>query len=281
MDQTATTIPSSNDSAAIPQPPETVHAAGQQTVEEILQAAFTAEAQPAPQSPEMVATPDPGAETQPVAMDLAALAEKLGVEPDSLYDVTLPMPDGAEPVTLGQLKDAFREGQALEVKQTELTKARAEWQADQIRQQREIDQLLAAMDPAAIKPEAAQAIQRVNAERLSREREAILRAVPEWSDPAAVKADILGITAHLQPYGITAADLDAVTDHRLLRYFRDQAKQAAKLQTQPGKPKPKPVIAPRRAPPAQAGADVKALRSAVDAGKLRPVDAVAKILEGL
>jgi hypothetical protein len=191
------------------------------------------------------------------------------------------MPDGAEPVTLGQLKDAWRDGKAVESKQTELTKARAEWQADQIRQQREIDQLLSAIDPAAIRPEQAQAVQRVNAERLSREREALLRTVPEWSDPVAVQADVLAITAHLQPYGITAADVDAITDHRLLRYFREQARQAKAKEVQAGNAKLAAKVAPRRAPQPGAGADTKTLRAAVQSGRMSTTDAVAKILEGL
>jgi hypothetical protein len=282
MTDQQTTIPSSNDSTVQAQAPETVHARGAQTVEEILAEAFKADAAQPPQSPETVATPEPGAETQPATMDLAALAERLGVEPESLYEVQFPMPDGAEPVSLGQLKDAWREGKGLEAKQTELTRARAEWQADQIRQQREIDQLLSAIDPAAIRPEQAQAVQRVNAERLSREREALLRTVPEWSDPVAVQADVLAITAHLQPYGITAADVDAITDHRLLRYFREQARQAKAKEVQAGKAKlAQPKVAPRRAPQPGAGADTKTLRAAVQSGRMSTTDAVAKILEGL
>ena len=55
-------------------------------------------------------------------------------------------------------------------------------------------------------------------------------AIPEWSDKAAQAADTEAMVKHLAPFGITATDLGAVTDHRLLVYVRHQALQAQRLE---------------------------------------------------
>lgn len=279
MAEAHTTIPSSDDSTLTPETAAPEYRSRQDQVAAILEGAHSPPPDGSTQAPETAAETEPQAE---MPGDLAALADRLGTTPDALYGLKLPMPDGAEPVTLGELKDAWRDAATLESARAEVTKQRGEWHADQLRAQRELDTLIAAIPPDAVRPELRQAVERVNRERISRETEALLRAVPEWSDAQAVKADLSAITAHLQGYGITAADLEQVTDHRLLRYFRDQARLAAKLAT---KPAPAPARAaapsPRKAPTTDTP-NLRAgrLRQAVTTGQMRPADAVAAILKG-
>jgi hypothetical protein len=271
-------LPSSPDGTLLPAetPPE--YRSKEQQVEDILRGAFEPATDAAPPAPETGAQAEPAAETP---LDVAAIAEKLGVDPAKLYEVRIPLADGAEPVTLGQLKDAYRDAQALERERSELTEQRGHWHADQLRQQRELETILAAIKPDAVDPKLAQAVQAVNRERASREAEALFRTIPTWVDEKAREADLVQIVAHLKPYGITRQDLDAVTDHRILRVLRDKALDAAKLTATPA---PKPAqkgAAPRKAAqpsPAQAHGQLKA---AVTKGHMRPVDAVARILGGI
>lgn len=276
MQPDGTTIPAGADATLQPETARPEYRSKQDQVAALLQEAFSPAPDAAPtQAPETAAETDPGAE---MPGDLAALAERLGMAPDALYSVKLPMPDGREAVTLGQLKDAYRDAEALEQQRSEVTKQRGEWHADQLRAQRELDQLLAAIPADAVRPELRAAVEAVNRERLSRETEALLRAVPEWSSPDAVRADLTAITAHLQPYGITAQDLQALTDHRLLRYFRDQVKLAAKLTTTPAPPPVQRGQAPRKATGDSPQLQQGRLRQQVQQGRIKPADAVAAIL---
>lgn len=276
MADDSTSIAAGADATLLPETARPEYRSKQDQVRALLDEAFS-QAPPTPsQAPETAAETDPGAE---MPGDLAALAERLGMAPDALYSVKLPMPDGREAVTIGQLKDAYRDAEAIERQREAVIQQRGEWHADQLRAQRELDQLLAAIPQDAVRPELRAAVEQVNRERISRETEALLRAVPEWSDPDAVRADLAAITAFVQPYGITAQDLHAVTDHRLLRLLRDQVRLAKKLQTTPAPPPVQRGQAPRKAatgdsPALQAGR----LRQQVQTGRMRPADAVAALL---
>lgn len=270
---------SSPDGTLIPAETQPEHRSKEQQVEDILRDAFQApDAQP-PEAPETGAEPEPAAETP---LDVAGLAEKLGVDPAKLYEVRVPLPNAAEPVTLGQLKDAWQDAQAIEAQRSEVTKLRGEWHADQLRQQRELDEILTAIRPEAISPELRGAVEKVNRERLSREAEALLRTVPEWADSKTRETDLAGMAATLSTYGITRTDLDALTDHRVLRAFRRlaQLERAVEAKPVPRQP-PRAQQAPRRSPQPTPAQDFGRLKAAVTKGNIRPADAVAKILGGI
>jgi|PlaIllAssembly_1097288.scaffolds.fasta_scaffold96176_3 hypothetical protein len=61
--------------------------------------------------------------------DLASLAKAIGVDTEWLYSLQLPMPDGRDPLTLGQFKDQVtqldRDRQAIEKQRIELAQAEA------------------------------------------------------------------------------------------------------------------------------------------------------------
>lgn len=61
--------------------------------------------------------------------DLGGLAQAIGVDQEWLYSLQVPMPDGRDPVTLGQVKDEItridRERQAIEKQRMELAQAEA------------------------------------------------------------------------------------------------------------------------------------------------------------
>lgn len=65
--------------------------------------------------------------------DLAGLAQAIGVDPEWLYSLKMPMPDGRDPLTLGQFKDVItqvdRDRQQIEKQRIELAQAEARMQA--------------------------------------------------------------------------------------------------------------------------------------------------------
>lgn len=222
---------------------------------------------------------EPSTPTPAEKLDLKSVAERLGVDPAALYELEVTTGDG-ETLKLGALKDGYQAVKGLEKSREELAKERGTWQAEQIRTERELGDLLSALPRESITPELQQTVERITRERVSRETEALYRKVPEWSDANIRSADVRLMIDHLKPYGFTEGDLNAVLDHRLLAYFRDQAKLGAKL----AKAKPEPAAprvgqAPRRAneTPAQ---EFGRLKAAVTKGQMSKTDAIGRLLRG-
>ena len=59
-------------------------------------------------------------------------------------------------------------------------------------------------------------------DRLAKERELLLAAVPEWRDEAKAKADVQALVTYAKSRGFTDQELQ-VTDHRLMLLLRDAA----------------------------------------------------------
>lgn len=58
---------------------------------------------------------------------------------------------------------------------------------------------------------------------LQREREALLAAVPAWSDPDVAKREMTDLVEYASGHGFTPEELNAVTDHRVIKILRDAA----------------------------------------------------------
>jgi len=180
------------------------------------------------------------------AFGLDALAEKLGVEKSDLYEVAIPLGDGREPVTLGQLKDNYQDAERLADERTALDDERSALSVEAMRTRDEISRIASYLPD--VPPELMQAVQEQHREHLTQEYNALLNAVPEWKDKAQHLADREAMISHLQGYGFRPTDLDNVLDHRLLKYVRDnmqrdqriaKAKESAVLhKTAPKNPKP-------------------------------------------
>lgn len=71
---------------------------------------------------------------------------------------------------------------------------------------------------------------------LEREREALLKAIPEWRDESAFESERKGMREYLSGQGFADEEIDQATDHRLILmarkamlYDQEQAKQAVAL----------------------------------------------------
>jgi len=63
--------------------------------------------------------------------------------------------------------------------------------------------------------------QTVRAERLAREQQALIRAIPEWRDPKVADAERLELSEFMLETGYTADEINNVDDHRALLLVRD------------------------------------------------------------
>jgi hypothetical protein len=221
--------------------------------------------------------PDP---VEPVEiLDVKQAAEKLGLDPAKLYELQVPLADG-ESVTLGQLKDQAQQYRALDTERQQFVRERGEWMADRLQAERELDALLQAAPDQLFSPQLRELAERQRAELQARERERLLRAIPEWSDGATASAEVARIEALAARYGFAPAEVRGALDHRLFVMLRDLSRldQAAR-QVKP-KPPARPGMKPTAGRSGPAEPNHKTLVDAARSGRISKVAAVEQLLKG-
>lgn len=223
--------------------------------------------------------PEPGAEDPDAEapFTLKELAAKLEVPAKSLYELAIPLADG-KTASIGELKDAYIG--ALETK-TELERVTTHWEAREneiMVARRQLGQV-AAMMGERLPANAGQMIAELDEQTQARERAALLQAIPEWANPAAVQADVTAMLAFVKEYGFNRLEFGAMVDHRLIKMVRDFAKIRAKGRELAAKPRPEPV---QLAAPGSRAVSGKAasLRAAITRAKApgaKPADKLAAI----
>jgi hypothetical protein len=189
---------------------------GRQTLADLLR-----EPPPESQEPEKAegAAPEKASKATP-PKGLADLAERLGVKPDAVYQVEVPIAEG-ESLSIGKLKDAYQEHGKLTERELRFEETRLQREGELLRASQELRDLVAMLPTESLKPEVMQKIRERQAVTLRRERELTLEAIPEWRDEAARVDEIAGMVEHLKGYGFPANYLEHVADHRTLRYIRE------------------------------------------------------------
>lgn len=236
-------------------------------VDDILREAFS----PPEQSAEKQ---EPEKSDPPETWDIKTAAERLGVEPAELYN-RLKVSLGDEELTVGQLKDRVKPQKDFEADRERLVKDRGELEADRIAARREI---------AALQSGNREAYEAGRNEFLSREREALLRKVPEWADAGVVTADRAKIAELVKAFDFPPNTLDYVEDHRLFVLLRSYARDRAELQqlreakAKAERPTPKVAVAPKGGQPPTAAQQFGRLKAAVTKGQVSRGAAIEAIL---
>lgn len=152
-----------------------------------------------------------GETLQEVAEEVAEAIPEAEID----YDLEIPMPDGREPMRLGELKDKVTELERTEAQMIERENAL-------MRQQDEVNQLLSAA--GQLPPELAQQAEQRLQQTLAKEREAMMQAIPEWSDRETYDRDRAGILEVGQQYGFSELEVGQIMDHRVVKFMRDHAR---------------------------------------------------------
>lgn len=152
--------------------------------------------------------------------DLKALAEKFAAEDKDLYEIAIPFANG-ESRTIGELKDIANKQDDFTVREMKFEESRETREADLMRAQDELRQLMSSLPPESIKPEMIEKVRVKHEATLQVERAATREAIPEWDDEETQKADVQGMMEHLKGYGIPETYLMSIYDHRILKYMRD------------------------------------------------------------
>lgn len=180
-------------------------------------------------------------ETKPTKFN--DLAGKLGLELDDLYKLEISQAEDGTPVTVENLKDYYAEQANIELRETEFEERRIKQEADLMKAQDELREIIAALPERAVKPEVLQKVREKHDAQMKLERKKTLDVIPEWADDERRTKDIEKMSEHLQQYGYPVNYLERVADHRMMKYIRDsylreQRIRAALAKVKAGKPNP-------------------------------------------
>ncbi len=155
------------------------------------------------------------------------LADRAGINMETLYGLTVGFGDGTEPMSMGAMKDAIKGGLDLDTRGNNLASLETRFQNEVMRTRGELNQL-AAMMPAT--PEQQAAAQEQFQGILQREQAALHEAVPQLSsDPDFRKATHDSVTALGAEYGVSGYEIDNLTDHRVYKMAMDFAALRARF----------------------------------------------------
>jgi hypothetical protein len=184
--------------------------------------------------------------TKPVET-LDGLTKRLKITPEQAYAIKIPLANGAEPLTLGELKDRVGELVDLEVRELQFDQRRVKAEGELLRAQTEIRDLMALIPKDQLSPTAIQKVRDKHAATVRREQQATLEHIPEWQDEKRRTADITGMIELLSNYGFDETFIGTVQDHRALKFIRDSylrekriSAALAKIKDVPRKPGQRP-----------------------------------------
>lgn len=217
--------------------------------------------------------PESSEEEEPQDVKLTDIAKKLGVDPEDLYSAKVAI-DGREPMSIGELKDAVQGTyEALESE-------REQFRNSKMQQERELSQVLSMLPE--VPPELVQYVQTRQAEHIEKEYNALINVLPEWKDTAVYQADRTAMIEHLKAYGFGPGELDSISDHRLMKYVRDnmaRERRAKAVMTPQPKAPSKPVKSGGTKKQAEEAARARLFKAAQTGGTQEKVAAITELLK--
>lgn len=153
--------------------------------------------------------------------NFADMAERLGCKESDLYAIEFPAAADGAPRKLGELKDLLARQDTIAIAELKSSETQRKREADFLRAQSELDELLSQLPKEALKPEVVNAARKRREVHVERERARTLEAIPEWGDDERKGADVAGMSEFLNAYGFQKNFLMSVVDHRSLKLIRD------------------------------------------------------------
>jgi hypothetical protein len=148
-------------------------------------------------------------------------AKRLGMKPEDVYKILVPMKDGAPPIALGELKDRVGELVDLDARELEFETRRVRNEGETLRSQQELRDLMAMIPRDKITPELLQRVRSSHEATRNREVALTLEHIPSWTDERSRTADLTKMVTMLSDYGLPESFITTVVDHRALKFIRD------------------------------------------------------------
>lgn len=161
---------------------------------------------------------------------LEALSKRLGFKPEQIYNVKIPLADGAEPLTLGQLKDRVGELVDLETRETQFEQRRMQSEGELLRSQTELRELIGMIPKEHINPEIVNKIRKRHEANMAFERRQTLEFIPEWRDEKRAGEDLQGMIEFTKRWGFDEGFMATVHDHRAIKFIRDMYLRDKRIQ---------------------------------------------------
>lgn len=171
------------------------------------------------------------------------LAGRLGVDLDDLYKLEVSQAEDGTPVTVESLKDFYAQQDTVKLRELEFEERRTQQEAQLMQAQEELRELMAAMPPNAIQPDVLQKLRQKHETQVTLEKRKTLEVIPEWNDEQTRTREVSGMVEHLSQYGYPLNHLERITDHRQLKYIRDNWQREQRIRSalekvRAGKPNP-------------------------------------------
>ena len=155
---------------------------------------------------------------------LEAYAEAHEIQPKELYDLEIGLEEGDEPISIGALKDHYKETRDLERRRDEFEEWHAESQNEIIQSRAQIEGVLQRLTQV-VPPEAmARAFADMQGDfqaRTEKARGQLREWFPEWSDVQVKARDREKLETALATYGFSKFEVGAVSDARLVKFAMD------------------------------------------------------------
>lgn len=148
---------------------------------------------------------------------------------EQVYAIKVPMPNGAEPLTIGQMKDRVGELVELETREAQFDQRRIKSEGELLRAQAEMRDLMALIPREQLTPAAVEKVRKGHEATMKRERAATLEHIPEWQDEKRRTEDLHGMIELLGDYGFDEAFITTVVDHRAMKMIRDFWRQNTRI----------------------------------------------------
>ncbi len=185
-----------------------------------------------------------------------ALTKRLGLKPEQVYAIKIPMPNGAEALTLGDMKDRVAELVDLDTREMQFDQRRIRQEGDLLRAQAEMRDIMALLPPDVVQklPGLTEKVRKRHVETQTRERQLTLQHIPEWQDEKRCTQDMQGMIDFVGEWGFDESFLGTVVDHRAMKFIRDmylrdqKIKNAMKGVTVPARKGLRPSGKPSKAP---------------------------------
>lgn len=149
------------------------------------------------------------------------LTKRLKMTPEQAYAIKVAMPNGAEPLTVGQLKDRVGELVDLETREAQFDQRRVKAEGELLRAQTEMRDLMALIPKEQLNPAMLDKVRKGHENTMKRERAATLEHIPEWQDEKRRTEDIQGMMDMLADYGFDDSFITTIVDHRAMKFIRD------------------------------------------------------------
>lgn len=149
------------------------------------------------------------------------LIKRYKLTPEQVYAIKVPMPNGAEALTIGTLKDRIGEVTDLEIREVQFDERRIKQEGELLRSQSELKGILELLPKDALSNAVLKKVRERQDLTVRREKQLTLQHIPEWRNEEKRTAEIEGIVEVLGDYGFDESFLTSVVDHRAMKLLRD------------------------------------------------------------